>query len=454
MSSHTTQTYYSGCNQHLLAAVPASARTIIEVGCGNAALGLALKKQRTDRTVIGLEIVPEAAQQAAAVIDRAIVIDIEKEVPDIEPHSIDCIIFGDVLEHLINPGAVLRRYKQLVKPDGMVLCSIPNLQHFSAITQILMGNFQYADNGLLDHSHLRFFTYATALKLFLDAGYEPSIIECVEAPAPQSWINAILPLTQGLGVDTARTAKYLNTYQMIVAGRSSSRASLSSDHANEAVTIVTCVTDDIAYQTNLRASPCLQNSIHEIITGAATAGIAATYNKGIASAKNDLVVCVRQDIYLPAGWIDAAVSQYRLIEATHGPIGIAGIYGVVDVDGLVQRAGKIVERDSFFSEPAVLPVRAQSLDDVLFILPRNTPLWFDPTLGNHLFGADISLTAQKAGLSVWILDLLCILNTKAGDALPAPFVQSAQTFAAKWKTRLPIATAYAAIESSGEVHQW
>jgi len=157
--------YYQGCNEALLAAVPAQATIILEVGCGEGILGGRLKAANPQATVLGIEREPEVADRARRRLDQVFTLDVQNEDPPLAPASLDCILFGDVLEHLIDPGEVLLRYRKFLKPEGIVLCSIPNVQHHSIVQALIKGDFQYAPDGLLDATHLRFFTYSTIIKL-------------------------------------------------------------------------------------------------------------------------------------------------------------------------------------------------------------------------------------------------------------------------------------------------
>jgi trans-aconitate methyltransferase len=145
--------YFTGCNERLLRAVPTSARRILELGCGEGNLGAALKKRDPERTVFGVERNAEAAAKAASRLDQVFTIDIERENPPLEAGTIDCILFGDVLEHLIVPDKVLVRMKRFLCPDACILCSMSNIQHHSVIADLLRSDFQYTEAGLLDSTH-------------------------------------------------------------------------------------------------------------------------------------------------------------------------------------------------------------------------------------------------------------------------------------------------------------
>ncbi len=133
--------YYDGLNDPLLRAVPPHARRILEVGCASGRLGGALKAQDPSRVVVGVEIDPAAASAARELLDHVYELDIEVALPDLELASLDCVLFGDLLEHLRNPEDVLRRFGELLAPDGIVLVCVPNIQHFTIMKNLLRGDF-------------------------------------------------------------------------------------------------------------------------------------------------------------------------------------------------------------------------------------------------------------------------------------------------------------------------
>ena len=84
----------------------------------------------------------------------------------------DYIIFGDVLEHLHNPSDVINRCRHILKDHGKIISSIPNLMHYSVLYQLINGNFTYTDTGLLDKTHIHFFTYNEIVRLYDENGYK------------------------------------------------------------------------------------------------------------------------------------------------------------------------------------------------------------------------------------------------------------------------------------------
>jgi len=466
--------YYTGCNQSLLRAVPPNACRILEVGCAEGQLGAALKHRRPDRTVFGIERQPDVAARAAERLDQVFVLDLATDDPPLEPHSLDCILFGDILEHLVDPEAVLRRFHRLLAPGGVALASIPNLQHHTLLAALLSGDFQYAPAGLLDATHLRFFTGSTILKLFLDAGYEPSFVDAIRVPCSPALAAAAGPLLDYLGLNRARTAAQLDVYQHIVLGRP--LEDVEPAHDDEApVTIVACVSDDAILGANLLASPCLEpGSPHEMSLVKNCPSAADGLNAGLQRAKHEWIVCAHQDVYLPRGWDRRLARQLREAERRFGPIGVAGVYGVrLPIGGkrqnggqsprcatepvpvlsplAAERVGWVIDRGRLLRHGTHLPARVASLDELLLVLPRDTPLRFDPALGFHLYGADICLQAAERGLAVVALGALCYHNSRS-VGLPETFFPSAAVFARKWRHRLPVATPCVVIDPEGRVH--
>ena len=182
-------------------------------------------------------------------------------------------------------------------------------------------------------------------------------------------------------------------------------------------------------------------------------------NVGLDRAKHEWVVCVHQDVYLPRGWDRRLARQLREAERRFGPIGVAGVYGVGEVISpqspgsplAAERVGWVVDRGRLLRDGPELPARVARLDELLLVVPRDTPLRFDPALGFHLYGADICLQAAERGLAVVALGALCLHNSRS-VGLPEAFFASAEVFARKWSHRLPVATPCVVIDREGRVH--
>jgi GT2 family glycosyltransferase/tetratricopeptide (TPR) repeat protein/2-polyprenyl-3-methyl-5-hydroxy-6-metoxy-1,4-benzoquinol methylase len=185
--------YYEYCRPEILALVPTTAKAILDVGCGAGSLGIILK-QRQHCSVYGVELNEAVAKNAAAHLDRVWTGDIEAIELDLPAGYLDVIVCGDVLEHLREPRDVLRQLSRFLKPNGRLIASIPNVAHHSVIRGLLAGDWTYQPAGLLDETHLRFFTAREIEKLFFRAGFQIEQVTTTRGPG-----DAALDLKQTNG---------------------------------------------------------------------------------------------------------------------------------------------------------------------------------------------------------------------------------------------------------------
>ena len=145
-------------------------KRVLDVGCASGYLAEALNERGC--VVSGVEADPELAELARPHLEKVVVADVEAcdLVDAFGPGSFDVIVFGDVLEHLRDPLPVLRQARPLLAEGGTVVASVPNIAHGSIRLALLQGRFEYQPTGLLDNTHLRFFTLDTLEQLFRDAG--------------------------------------------------------------------------------------------------------------------------------------------------------------------------------------------------------------------------------------------------------------------------------------------
>ena len=173
--------YYENVRNDLIPLIPNDARCILEVGCASGMTGRELKR-RNGAFVAGIELNANAATAAKNVLDDVVHGDIEKIDLPYRDSSFDCILFADVLEHLIDPLSTLIKVRRLLKKGGSVVASIPNVQFHGVIHQLIEGNWTYEKEGILDETHLRFFTYKEIEKMFSQAGYSIQKVEEVFDP--------------------------------------------------------------------------------------------------------------------------------------------------------------------------------------------------------------------------------------------------------------------------------
>ena len=164
--------YYDNPRGVLLDLFPHAPTRLLDVGCGSGATSELAQAKWPQLETIGIEIVPEAAERAALKVGR--VITGSAETIDFSAAGItnvDGVILADVLEHLVDPWSFLERLRGALAPGAMVIASIPNIANLWLLDELAAGRFDYAADGLLDKTHLRFFTRKTIASLFTDAGY-------------------------------------------------------------------------------------------------------------------------------------------------------------------------------------------------------------------------------------------------------------------------------------------
>jgi len=173
--------YYQQINEVLFNILPSHQKKVLEFSCGTGALGKHYKNtySNTDTTYYGIEIVKEIAKEAEKNLDHVLQLNVEDtdQYLDSLDNNFDLLIYGDVLEHLINPWDTLSAHKKLLKDDGFVCASIPNISHWSIIEDLILGKWEYKNAGLLDKTHLRFFTLSSVHQLFEQAGFKLLKIE-------------------------------------------------------------------------------------------------------------------------------------------------------------------------------------------------------------------------------------------------------------------------------------
>lgn len=146
-------------------------KRVLDVGCAGGYLARVLAAQHCE--VVGVDINAEAVEAARTYCSEAFVADIEA-VPlraVLGDRRFDVVVCGDVLEHLLNPARVLEETRNLLTDEGYLVASFPNVAHGAVRLSLLSGRFDYQDEGLLDDTHVRFFTLKSIDEMLLGAGY-------------------------------------------------------------------------------------------------------------------------------------------------------------------------------------------------------------------------------------------------------------------------------------------
>ena len=160
--------YYYGINLGILKYINSNNK-ILDVGCGTGLLGQEIKKK--ENYIYGIDISKPQLKIAAKTLDRVRCIDVKEKKIDL-PKDFDIIVFSDILEHLKEPLSSLIKFRKYLKKSGRIIVSIPNVACYNMRFNLLLGRFNYKDYGILDNTHLKFFTKKTAKKLIEDAGFK------------------------------------------------------------------------------------------------------------------------------------------------------------------------------------------------------------------------------------------------------------------------------------------
>lgn len=168
--------YYQAPRTEVAAFVPAGIGSLLDIGCGEGAFLDHLRATRPELALRGLEL---DARASAAARDRGLDV-----VTGPFPHrgeplgTFDCVVFNDVLEHLVDPWAALTHVAPLLNPGGRLVTSIPNIRNIETLHEVVVrGEFRYREAGVLDRTHLRFFTRSSMRELLEQAGFEVQRLE-------------------------------------------------------------------------------------------------------------------------------------------------------------------------------------------------------------------------------------------------------------------------------------
>jgi 2-polyprenyl-3-methyl-5-hydroxy-6-metoxy-1,4-benzoquinol methylase len=166
------ESYFQGCREDYVTALPDNpGASILEVGCAYGATGqLALERGKCSRYV-GIDINPDVSDIAGERLSEVIIGNVEEMSIDFQSNSFDALILSEVLEHLVDPWAVVKSLGTFVKPGGLVLASSPNISHYSVILNLLKGQWRLTDKGVMDRTHLRWFVPELYCELFERAGF-------------------------------------------------------------------------------------------------------------------------------------------------------------------------------------------------------------------------------------------------------------------------------------------
>lgn len=430
--------YYDGLNVKLLEAIPGDARRVLELGCANGRLGQRFKALHPGATWWGVELSPEAAATAAQRLDRVLRLDLDRRT-DFEQleGGFDTIVIGDLLEHLRDPARLLESLHDLGTADAQIVCCLPNMAHLSVIERMVAGDISYDSMGLLDQTHVRFYSPASAIKTFLDAGWLPHMRDQYRVEVPQSQFAAkIVEAAHLLGVPAQTAVRNLGCYQMIFVCRKWAMEALRGHGPSAPISVIVPVNRPWQYDLNIARSPGLKEIGAEVIPVQAANSAAAAYAAAAPRAQHAWHLLAHQDVYFPTGSGFALARQFGALEAagcTRGPVGFAGLASSGQADGSVRHAGMVIDRIHLFQHAGT--EAALSIDEFAVALHRDAAVSIDGQLGWHLWATDLCLQARACGNPsdlATIIEAPLFHNSTTPWSLPEAFQESARRLLDKY----------------------
>ena len=176
--------YHQNPRTEIASFIHAPPGTVLDIGCGGGATGRLLKEKFPGTRVIGIEMNPRAADYARQFLDQVICaavddVDLAGEAPGA---PISTVLLLDVLEHLYDPWRTLVHVRRWLAPGTRVLASVPNVRNLAVLDELAAGRWQYAENGVLDVTHVRFFTKHELKRMFEETGYVVRNLEPLTQP--------------------------------------------------------------------------------------------------------------------------------------------------------------------------------------------------------------------------------------------------------------------------------
>lgn len=199
---------------------PGLGRRLLDVGAADGSVAGRLSRQGF--VVTCLERDPELAERARESCDRVVTCDLDQAIPPLE-NRYDVIVYADILEHLRDPRRVFEQLNRFLADDGIIIVSVPNVAHLAIRLMLLAGRFDYMDRGILDQTHLRFFTHRSLLKFFEETSVRVEAIIPTPLPLgvifPRSVDRRWFRLVNAINAMTAHAWKRGLAYQFVAVAR-------------------------------------------------------------------------------------------------------------------------------------------------------------------------------------------------------------------------------------------
>lgn len=193
--SGADENYFSGARKDWVDQLPHNPHArILEIGCANGDTGALVKEQEKCAYYAGIELVKHAATDAEKKLDEVICGDVESMIFPWPEKYFSVLIISEVLEHLVDPARVLSNLFPLLAPNALVFSSSPNVSHYSVINMLLKGQWIVESKGIMDKTHLRWFTPDSYRNMFQNAGFEVTYVGRIGKPGVKSMVINSLTL--------------------------------------------------------------------------------------------------------------------------------------------------------------------------------------------------------------------------------------------------------------------
>jgi 2-polyprenyl-3-methyl-5-hydroxy-6-metoxy-1,4-benzoquinol methylase len=384
--------YYKNVNQKLLQALPV-AKKVLEIGCAEGPLGFCYKREHPRAEWVGVDIHAPAVDAARQVIDQAHCLDIERDDLSALGAGFDLVVMGDVLEHLVDPLAALDRIRALCAPGARLVCCIPNMGHYSVVERLLGADLSYDEDGLLDKTHVRFFTLSSALKMLLDGGWAPHLADYYEVLGKdEARIQKWMSVSDSLGVSPEIAASNLFIYQFVFS--CTLREPIAAVECPR-LSVIVPVDDPRVFLLNVMRSPGLAEMGCEVIPIEKPGSAAEALAFGAAQAKGDWLFLASQDLYLPKGAGHVLSAELNAIPVAQRAQALLGFSGVgVNGAGQAHSAGLLFQPQARQDGPESRV--ALSMEDCGVIVSRDSLHQIDPLMGWSHWATEMCLGAVNA----------------------------------------------------------
>ncbi|MDG4550140.1 MAG: glycosyltransferase [Candidatus Contendobacter sp.] len=432
------------------------ASSVLDIGCGPGILGRYLTEILNCR-VDGIENNSAAAQLATPCYRHLIVADLEQAVlTDLFPGELyDYIIFADVLEHLRNPGHIINQALKSLAPNGRFLLSVPNVAYAGLVAELLAGEFRYRPLGLLDETHLRFFTRKSLDRWLSAHGLAVCRWENIVVDIAFSEFEHCLDDLPSALKDALLVRPDALVYQFIVEAQVASNTSvLAVNNSSEFSLSVVFSTRNVDFGFIDHVRNTIGIPDVEIIPYANQSefSLAELYNRGLKESKHDIVVFIHDDvIFNRNNWGQVILKQFR--DTDYGVLGVAGTTDLIkDSDGIAQpwwiMANRMVGRlrheingkviDSFYSNRYDHPIQVVCLDGVFIAAHKGRirKLFDERFKGFHYYDVSFTFANHLAGAKIGVIFDIDLTHKSVGN-LKIEWQESQLLFSELYGNQLP-----------------